>query len=209
MNFLYRGECVGLIGKNGKGKTTIFKMLTGEQRICYGEATLFGMNLKWKTRNTHDYVGYCPQSDQLWDDLTVRETLRFFCMLRGAEYDETVDLAHNLNLRPYFNRKVSRLSDGIKQILSIVIALVGYPTVILIDGATGCIDDRTKRILWTIFDRLCSSGKSILLSADSMQEYQTLCTRFTLEEDDDLSVVECEPASVEVLIESDMDEYIE
>lgn len=182
-------------------------MLTGEQRICYGKAFMFGSNLKWNTRKTNDFVGYCPQSDHLWDELTVCETLRFFCLLRGTNYDRTSRLANKLNLSQHFTEKVSRLSGGSKQVLSIVIALIGYPTVILIDEATTCIDVSTRRKLWMILSKLCDVGKSILLSSDDIQEYQTVCTRFKIAESDDVSVVENEPISIEIFIESNMAEY--
>lgn len=194
------GECVGLVSKAGMGKTTIFKMLTGEHRICYGSAFLFGSNLKWNTRRSNDFVGYCPQNDGLFDQLTVRETLKFYCLLRGIPFGQAFNMADNLNLSPYFVQKVSQLSGGNRQILSIVIALMGSPSVIFIDEATTCVDEKTKRSLWEILNKFLEAEKSILLASDSMEEYQALCTRFVT----DGTVLECrdEPRRIEILIES-------
>lgn len=192
------------------GKTTIFKMLTGENRICYGKAYSFGLNLKWRTSLSNYFVGYCPQTDGLWDNLTVRETLNFFCLLRDIPFVQAVDMANNLNLSEYFVQKVSQLSGGNKQILSIVIAIMGHPPVIYIDEATTCIDDNTKRNLWTILNKFRSVGKIILLASDCMEEYQALCTRFVLEDDtdsSDLPVTEHKPRCIEILVESCLSEY--
>ncbi len=203
----YSGECVGMIGKNGMGKTTIFKMLTGEERICYGKAYLLEFNLKWSTRKTHDFVGYCPQIDGLWDEFSVCQTLRFFCLLRGAEFTQASDMAKSLNLGQHFSQNVSKLSGGNKQILSIVIALIGCPNVILLDTATTCIDVKTKRKLCDILNKFRDAGKSILLASDCIEEYQTLCTRFIADEGTDASVLKNEPSSIELQFESFMAEY--
>lgn len=203
----YRGECAGLIGNNRMGKTTIFKMLTGEHRICYGRAFLLESSLKWNTSATHDFVGYCPEIDGLLDDLTVHQTLNFFCLLRGIPFGQAIDMANNLNLSQPFVQRVSQLSGGNKQILSIVIALMGYPSVIFLDAATTCIDDENKRNLWAILNEFRNAGKSILLASDCMEEYQALCTRFVIAEGTPSSVLEYKPRSIEILIESNISEY--
>lgn len=181
--------------------------MTGERRICYGKAYLFGYNLKWRTRKTNDFVGYCPQVDGLLEKLTVRETLQFFCLLRGIPFVQASDMARNLNLSQYFGQRVSQLSGGSKQILSIVIAIMGCPPVVLVDDATSCIDDSTKRNLWAILNKFRSAGKSILFASDCTDDYETLCTRIIDEDGDDSSVKEYEPRWIEILIESEWAEY--
>lgn len=117
-------------------------------------------------------------------------------------------MANALNLSQYFGQKVSHLSGGNKQILSVVIALIGSPSVILLDEATTCIDSKTKSKLWDILNKLRDEGKSILLASDSMEEYNALSSRLVSLDGTDPSVLmEPETQRIELLIEAEMFEY--
>lgn len=190
------------------GKTTIFQLLSGEHRICFGKASIKNTNLKCNTRGSYDYVGYCPQFDGLWDDLTVRETLRFFCFLRGASFKRASRMATNFGLYGHFRRKVVKLSEGHKQTLSIVIALIGSPSVIFVDVATACLDTNAKNTLWTILIERRDKGKTILLASDCMDEYRTVCTRLIVANGIDVVMEEPEPVSIELVIESFVTENV-
>lgn len=182
-------------------------MLTGEQRICYGRAILCGSSVKWNTRRTNDFVGYCPQIEGLWGHSTVRQTLRFYCLLRGIPLDQAVTMANHLNLSRCMEQTVSELSGGNKQLLSIAIALMGCPSIVFVDTATTCLDEENKRNVWSILTKFRNAGKSILLASDCIEEYQTVCTGFVTAEGTSLSVLEHKPRSIEILFESNIEEY--
>lgn len=124
---LYREECFGLLGVNGAGKTSLFKMLTGDENITSGEAWVDGLSVKTNMNNVHQRIGYCPQFDALLDDLTGRETLRIFALLRGIPTFEinsvSVQLAEDLAFTKHLDKQIKAYSGGNKRKLSA--ALVG------------------------------------------------------------------------------------
>lgn len=173
-----------MLGNNGAGKTSIFKMLTGEERISSGEAFLHGLNLKSDMSKIYERIGYCPQFDALFDDLTAREILEIFALQRGVPRKDVpsyaVRAATDLDMIEHVDKKVSELSGGNKRKLSTAIALVGNPMVIFLDEPTTGMDPATKRNLWNIIVKLRDQGKSIVLTSHSMEECEALCTRLTI-----------------------------
>lgn len=133
-------ECFGLLGINGAGKTTTFKMLTGDVKISYGDAWVNGDSVKTATKNVQKHIGYCPQFDALLDDLTARETLRIFCLLRGIPHDYCngiiQKLAGDFDYTRHLDKKVKELSGGNKRKLSASVALIADPPVIYLDEPT-------------------------------------------------------------------------
>lgn len=132
--FKCRSECFGLLGVNGAGKTSIFKMLTGETSISSGEAFVQGISLKTQMSKINKIIGYCPQFDALLDDLTGSETLEIFALLHGVPRGNISvlcdRLANELNFQKHVDKKVRELSGGNKRKLSTAIALIGNPVVI-------------------------------------------------------------------------------
>lgn len=182
--FDFRAECFGLLGNNGAGKTSIFKMLTGEERISSGEAYFNGLNLKYDMQKIYKLIGYCPQFDALLDNLTAREILEIFALIRGIPRKEVfkyaVRSANDLDFIEHIDKKVTELSGGNKRKLSTAIALVGNPMVIFLDEPTTGMDPATKRNLWNIIIKLRDQGKSIVLTSHSMEECEALCTQLTI-----------------------------
>lgn len=133
-------ECFGLLGINGAGKTTTFKMLTGDEAISHGDAWVQGSSIKTEIKMVQKYIGYCPQFDALLDDLTARETLRMFSLLRGIPQNECNILAEKLaldfNFSRHLDKQVKELSGGNKRKLSTSIALIGDPPVVYLDEPT-------------------------------------------------------------------------
>lgn len=174
----YRAECFGLLGNNGAGKTSIFKMLTGEERISSGQIFLHGLNLKSDLRKVYKFIGYCPQFDALFENLSGREILEIFAMIRGVKRNEisayALRAATDLDLTEHVDKKVSQLSGGNKRKLSTAIALVGNPKVIFLDEPTTGMDPATKRNLWNIIIKLRDQGKSIVLTSHSMEECEAV-----------------------------------
>lgn len=166
------------------GKTSIFKMLTGEERISSGEIFFQGLNMKTDIRRIYKCIGYCPQFDALFENLTAREILEIFSLIRGvppnAVVTYAVQAATDLDLIEHVDKKVSQLSGGNKRKLSTALALVGNPKVIFLDEPTTGMDPATKRNLWNIIIKLRDQGKSIVLTSHSMEECEGMLTLFTI-----------------------------
>uniref|UniRef100_A0A1A9X391 ABC transporter domain-containing protein n=1 Tax=Glossina brevipalpis TaxID=37001 RepID=A0A1A9X391_9MUSC len=177
-------ECFGLLGVNGAGKTTTFKMLTGDERITYGTAYVRGMNLVTEMNKIYKQIGYCPQFDALLDDLTGRETLKIFCLIRGVR-EESIDhlseeLAKSFGFMRHLDKETRAYSGGNKRKLSAAIAVIGSPSVIYLDEPTSGIDPAARRQLWNMVCRIRDSGKSIILTSHNMEECEALCTRLAI-----------------------------
>lgn len=135
-----RGECFGLLGINGAGKTTTFKLLTGDEDVYLGDAFIQGVSLKYHKTKANKLIGYCPQIDALLLDLTGRETLILFCLLRGIPKSEMEivysNLSADLGFFKYLDKQVKVYSGGNKRKLSTALALLGDPNLILLDEPT-------------------------------------------------------------------------
>lgn len=177
-------ECFGLLGSNGAGKTTTFKMLSGDETISFGNAWIKGNSLKTSLKKVHRHIGYCPQFDALIVDLTGRETLRLFALMRGVPSDKiphlTLCLAKEFGFVKHLDKQVKAYSGGNKRKLSTVLALLGNPSVIYLDEPTSGMDPGAKRNLWNGICRLRDSGKTIVLTSHSMEECEALCTRLAI-----------------------------
>lgn len=130
----HRGECFGLLGVNGAGKTSTFKMLTGDTKISSGEAYVRGISLKTNMPEVHKIIGYCPQFDALLEDLSGAETLELFALLRGIRPSDipalSRRLANDLNFTQHIDKQVNEYSGGNKRKLSTAVALIGNPAVV-------------------------------------------------------------------------------
>jgi ATP-binding cassette subfamily A (ABC1) protein 3 len=133
-------ECFGLLGVNGAGKTSTFKMITGDEFITKGEAYLNEISIKKNIKQFQRQLGYCPQFDPLIDQMTVLETMFMYARLRGIKNNllskTCLSLIDLLDLKDHTNKMCYTLSGGNKRKLSVAIALVGSPTVILLDEPT-------------------------------------------------------------------------
>ncbi|XP_052767410.1 phospholipid-transporting ATPase ABCA3-like isoform X2 [Mya arenaria] len=177
-----QGECFGLLGVNGAGKTSTFKMLTGDESITSGTAFLNGKSVSSQIAEVRKYVGYCPQFDALIDQMTGRETLFMFARLRGiAEIPPMVnDLLSALLLEEYADKHVQTYSGGNKRKLSTAIALIGNPPVIFLDEPTTGMDPNARRHLWDTLCNIRASGRTLVLTSHSMEECEALCTRLAV-----------------------------
>ncbi|XP_055535484.1 phospholipid-transporting ATPase ABCA3-like [Wyeomyia smithii] len=179
-----RGECFGLLGINGAGKTTTFKMMTGDESFTSGEAWVRGVSLRTNMNTVYQQIGYCPQFDALLEDLTGRETLKIYALLRGVRSSDVANvsmtLAEDLNFVKHINKKTKEYSGGNKRKLSTALALMGNPSVIYLDEPTTGMDPGAKRQFWDMICKVRSSGKSIVLTSHSMEECEALCTRLAI-----------------------------
>uniref|UniRef100_V5I8B4 ATP-binding cassette sub-family A member 3 n=1 Tax=Anoplophora glabripennis TaxID=217634 RepID=V5I8B4_ANOGL len=177
-------ECFGLLGVNGAGKTTTFKMMTGDVRITYGDGWVNKFSMKNQIKQVQKSIGYCPQFDALLDDMTARETITMFALLRGIRYSDCKELAETLarefDFLRHLDKKVKQLSGGNKRKLSTSISLIGDPPVIYLDEPTTGMDPATKRYLWNALCKIRDSGKCVILTSHSMEECEALCTRLAI-----------------------------
>jgi ATP-binding cassette, subfamily A (ABC1), member 3 len=184
VNFALRpGECLGLLGINGAGKTSTFKMLTGDTHISAGNV-FFGSsecNVRDNSVSVHEKMGYCPQFDALFDNLTGWEMLKFYSLCRGSDIDSSaLQLAKDFDLSRHLDRKVAELSGGNKRKLSTVVALIGDPSCIFLDEPTTSMDPIVKKEFWRAICAIRDRGKTIILSSHSMDECEAVCTRIAI-----------------------------
>uniref|UniRef100_A0A182NIG1 ABC transporter domain-containing protein n=1 Tax=Anopheles dirus TaxID=7168 RepID=A0A182NIG1_9DIPT len=177
-------ECFGLLGINGAGKTSTFKMMTGDENITSGDAWVNGINLRTDMNRVHKHIGYCPQFDALLEDLTGRETLQIFALMRGVRRREingvSLTLAEELNFTQHLDKRTKAYSGGNKRKLSTALALLGNPSVVYLDEPTTGMDPGAKRQFWNVICKIRNSGKSIVLTSHSMEECEALCTRLAI-----------------------------
>uniref|UniRef100_H0XG82 ATP binding cassette subfamily A member 12 n=1 Tax=Otolemur garnettii TaxID=30611 RepID=H0XG82_OTOGA len=179
------GECFGLLGVNGAGKTTIFKMLTGDIIPSSGNILIRNNTGSLGHVDSHSsLVGYCPQEDALDDLVTVEEHLYFYARVHGIpekDIKETVHkLLRRLHLMPYKDRATSLCSYGTKRKLSTALALIGKPSILLLDEPSSGMDPKSKRHLWKIISEEVQNRCSVILTSHSMEECEALCTRLAI-----------------------------
>nr|KAF6439582.1 hypothetical protein HJG63_000031 [Rousettus aegyptiacus] len=177
-------ECFGLLGLNGAGKTSVFKLMTGEETITSGDAFVKGLSISSHLGKVRQWVGYCPQVDALLDHMTGRETLVMYARLRGiperhisACVDQILD---ELLINTNADQLVNSYSGGNKRKLSTGIALLGEPAVIFLDEPTTGMDPVARRLLWGTVTRVRKSGKAIVITSHSMEDCEVLCARLAI-----------------------------
>ena len=175
------GETYGLIGPNGSGKTTLIRMLVGLVRPTSGTITV--MNERIPSSKVAPQLGYMTQLNALYNDLTARENMRFFCNiygLRGKPQQQRIDeMLARVELLDRADSVVSSFSGGMKQRLSLACALVHRPRLALLDEPTVGVDPELRRSFWDYFARLNQEGVTIIVSTHHLDE-AARCTRLGL-----------------------------
>ncbi|KAL8202962.1 UNVERIFIED_CONTAM: ATP-binding cassette sub- A member 1 [Gekko kuhli] len=178
------GECFGLLGVNGAGKSSTFKMLTGDTDVTGGDAFLKGNSILSNIQEVHQNMGYCPQFDAITELLTGREHLEFFALLRGVPEKEVCKVGEwavrKLGLVKYADKYADCYSGGNKRKLSTAIALIGGPPVVFLDEPTTGMDPKARRFLWNCALSVIKEGRSVVLTSHSMEECEALCTRMAI-----------------------------
>ncbi|KAF6301418.1 ATP binding cassette subfamily A member 13 [Rhinolophus ferrumequinum] len=183
-----RGECFGLLGVNGAGKSTTFKMLSGDIPPSSGHAiirTPTGEDVALSSAGLVGLrVGYCPQQDALDQFLTGWEHLRYYCCLRGIPKPRIPqvagDLVRRLHLEAHVDKPVATYSGGTKRKLSAALALLGGPDLLLLDEPSSGMDPCSKRFLWEAIMKEVREGCAVVLTSHSMEECEALCTRLAI-----------------------------
>ena len=176
-----RGELFGLIGPDGAGKTTLFRLLTTLLTPDEGSATVDGRDIVKDYLNIRSAVGYMPGRFSLYPDLTVEENLEFFAALFGVTVKESYDLIAPIyrQIEPYRKRRAGKLSGGMKQKLALSCALIHRPNVLFLDEPTTGVDAVSRREFWDMLSQLKTQGITILVSTPYMDE-ASRCDRIAL-----------------------------
>ena len=178
------GELFGLIGPDGAGKTTIFRILTTLLLADEGEATVAGYDVVKDYKDIRNHVGYMPGRFSLYQDLTVEENLEFFATIFGTTIEENYDLIKDIyiQIEPFKTRRAGKLSGGMKQKLALCCALIHKPKVLFLDEPTTGVDPVSRKEFWEMLKRLQQKGITILVSTPYMDE-AALCDRIALIQD--------------------------
>ncbi|MDR0619718.1 MAG: ABC transporter ATP-binding protein [Bacteroidales bacterium] len=176
-----KGEIFGLIGPDGAGKTTLFRILTTLILADSGTATLNGWDMVRDYRKIRDNVGYMPGRFSLYQNMTVEENLNFFATLFHTTIAENYDLVKDIysRIEPFKKRMAGKLSGGMKQKLALSCALIHRPLVLFLDEPTTGIDPMSRKELWAMLRGLKSQGITIVVSTPYMDEAM-LCDRIAL-----------------------------
>jgi len=175
------GALFGLIGPDGAGKTTLFRILTTLLFSDKGTATVAGFDVVTEYKSIRNCVGYMPGKFSLYPDLTVEENLTFFATLFGTSVQENYDLIKDIysQIEPFKTRRAGALSGGMKQKLALCCALIHKPKVLFLDEPTTGVDPVSRKEFWQILKRLKQKGITILVSTPYMDE-ASLCDQIAL-----------------------------
>ncbi|MCH5226396.1 MAG: ABC transporter ATP-binding protein [Muribaculaceae bacterium] len=175
------GELFGLIGPDGAGKSTLFKILATLLLPDAGRAFMTGLNVVDDYRKLRTEIGYMPEKFSLYQDLTVKENLEFFASLFGVSVSENFDLIAPIykQLEQFPNRLAGNLSGGMKQKLALSCALIHRPKVLLLDEPTTGVDAVSRSEFWDMLSDLRKHGITILVSTSYMDEAK-LCERIAM-----------------------------
>lgn len=176
-----KGELFGLIGPDGAGKTSIFRMLTTLLLPDSGRASVSGHDVVKDYKYIRRNVGYMPGKFSLYQDLSVEENLRFFATIFNTTVEENYDLVKDIyvQLEPFKKRRAGKLSGGMKQKLALCCALIHRPQVLFLDEPTTGVDAVSRKEFWAMLQSLKEQGITILVSTPYMDEAM-LCERIAL-----------------------------
>ena len=178
------GELFGLIGPDGAGKTTLFRILNTLLIANEGTATVTGFDVITDYKKIRKSVGYMPGKFSLYQDLTIEENLKFFATIFGTTIEENYDLIKDIyvQIEPFKNRRAGKLSGGMKQKLALCCSLIHKPKVLFLDEPTTGVDPVSRKEFWEMLKRLQQKGITVLISTPYMDEAE-LCDRIALIQD--------------------------
>ncbi|MBI3221033.1 MAG: ABC transporter ATP-binding protein [Bacteroidetes bacterium] len=178
-----QGEIFGFLGANGAGKTTAMRMLCGLSFPTSGQAMVAGYDLYQDAEKIKKSIGYMSQKFSLYEDLTIRENIRFYGGIYGLSDHEiktkTETLVHQLHLEEQLNKLVKSLPLGWKQKLSFSVAMIHQPKIVFLDEPTGGVDPVTRREFWTLIYEAASKGTTVFVTTHYMDEAE-YCDRVSI-----------------------------
>jgi ABC-type multidrug transport system ATPase subunit len=175
------GELFGLIGPDGAGKTTLFKILVTLMLPNQGQATILGQDLVKDYRALRKRIGYMPGKFSLYPDLSIEENLNFFASVFGTTLEKNYDLIKDIyqQIEPFKKRRAGQLSGGMKQKLALCCSLIHKPEALFLDEPTTGVDAVSRKEFWEMLAQLQQHGLTILVSTPYMDEADR-CDRIAL-----------------------------
>mmetsp|Transcript_17873 Transcript_17873/g.30363 ORF Transcript_17873/g.30363 Transcript_17873/m.30363 type:complete len:526 (+) Transcript_17873:60-1637(+) len=178
-----QGEVFTILGHNGAGKTTAIYMLTGVHKPTGGDAVVYGSSIRTNMDAVQRNLGLCQQFDVLYDNLTVREHLNLICDLKNmpsSQVESTIDeTLRVVMLTEHQYKLINQLSGGMKRKLSLAMAIVTRPLVIILDEPTSGLDVESRRQVWELIKRI-KVGRSIIMSSQHLEEADELADRILI-----------------------------
>lgn len=175
------GEIFGLIGPDGAGKTSLFRILTTLLLADKGKAHVMGMNIVQDFRAIRNQIGYMPGRFSLYQDLSIEENLRFFADVFGTTVEENYDMIKDIyvQIEPFRKRRAGQLSGGMKQKLALCCALIHKPKILFLDEPTTGVDPVSRKEFWDMLKKIQEQGITIMVSTPYMDE-AARCDRIAL-----------------------------
>jgi ABC-type multidrug transport system ATPase subunit len=185
------GEIFGLIGPDGAGKTTLFRILTTLITADSGRATIDGLDVVTDFERIRKRIGYMPGRFALYQDLTVEENLKFYAAIFNTTVEENYDRIRDIygQIEPFADRRTGALSGGMKQKLALSCALIHRPDILMLDEPTTGVDPVSRREFWRILEQLRQQGITILVSTPYMDEANR-CNRIALMQNGEILTID-------------------
>jgi ABC-2 type transport system ATP-binding protein len=180
---VYKGEIFGFLGANGAGKTTAMRMLSGLSRPTSGKAMVAGFDVYKENEKIKRNIGYMSQKFSLYEDLTVKENIRFYAGIYGMTdkfiSEKTTFLLNSLHLDTEADKLVKSLPLGWKQKLAFSVAIFHEPQIVFLDEPTGGVDPVTRREFWNMIYNAADSGITVFVTTHYMDEAE-YCNRVSI-----------------------------
>eukprot|EP00928_Gymnodinium_smaydae_P069938 TRINITY_DN5383_c0_g1_i1.p1 TRINITY_DN5383_c0_g1~~TRINITY_DN5383_c0_g1_i1.p1 ORF type:complete len:1224 (-),score=136.10 TRINITY_DN5383_c0_g1_i1:43-3276(-) len=187
-----KGMVFGLLGVNGAGKTTSFKMMSGILTPSAGEVRILGIDVQQEKARARRFIGYCPQFDALIEKMTVTEHMYLYGRVKGLtgrDLSVAIDKKmKDMQLDMYVNRRSGSLSGGNKRKLSVAMAIIGEPPVVFLDEPSTGMDPFARRFMWSVIHDVAEKRKQsvVVLTTHSMEEAEALCSCIAIQVDGQL-----------------------
>ncbi|XP_063149522.1 ABC-type organic anion transporter ABCA8-like isoform X1 [Candoia aspera] len=180
-----KGEVFGLLGPNGAGKSTTINMLMGDTEPSAGEVQIKGADGAATEENAGGFLGYCPQENALWSNLTMKEHLEIYAAVKGIRKDAAImainRIARALELRGHLKKTIKTLAAGLTRKLCFALSMLGNPTVMLLDEPTTGLDPKGKHQVWRAMrTALQDRDKGAILTTHHMEEAEAVCDRVAI-----------------------------
>jgi len=178
-----KGEIFGFLGANGAGKTTAIKMLTGILSSSGGEARVAGFDIKKQRDKLKENIGYMSQKFSLYEDLTLKENIRFYGGIYGLSKNEiarkTGEMLERLDLKEIENTLISEIPLGWKQKIAFSVAILHHPKIVFLDEPTSGVDPITRRQFWNLIYEASADGITVFVTTHYMDEAE-YCDRISM-----------------------------
>ncbi|MEM7646714.1 MAG: ABC transporter ATP-binding protein [Pseudomonadota bacterium] len=174
-----QGQCVGLLGSNGAGKSTTIRMIIGQLKASSGSIRVLGLDPSTQSKKVHEIIGYIPDSQSLYDELSVEQNILVFAKLYGRGPKDVEQIIEKVALSHKKTDKVKTLSKGLRQRVLIARALVHDPKVLLLDEPTTGLDPNSAESIYELLESLKKAGSTLLLTTHLMNDVDRLCDKIT------------------------------